>query len=157
MNKVSRLLHKFLKPMKNIPEFSYPLEYPTGETEASLLEYLSNFYIEGEGHSDELVAYLTGDFRRFVYTYNLLPANHGKIYEIGGNPYFTSLLIKKFSQYDLTCSNYFGSGLPEYSSQTLINEKSDEKIIFEFYNSNIEESAIQTQDKYDVVLFCEVI
>lgn len=143
--------------VKNMPELNYPLEYPKGETEASLLEYLSGFYIEGEGHSDELIAYLREDFRRFIYTYNLLPSNYGNMYEIGSNPYFISLLIKKFSQYNLTCSNYFGSEFPEYSSQTLINEKINEKIIFEFSNSNIEISAIQTQEKYDVILFCEVI
>lgn len=140
-------------------ELSYlvhPITFPEGYSESDLLDYLRGFYLQGSSTS-ELRNYLDQDFKRFVYTLNLLPAQKGELFEIGGNPYFTSLLIKKFTNYNMYLSNYFGPSFDKKATQVMVNDQTKENIQFDFVNHNIEEEDIPFEQKFDVVLFCEVI
>ena len=87
----------------------HPIFYPDGYDEKTLFDYLSAFRLDGDT-SNELGAYLREDFKRFVHTLNLLPTNSAgkKLLEIGANPFFTSVLTRKFTQFRLFTSNYFG-------------------------------------------------
>ncbi len=134
----------------------HPISFPEGYSEADLLNYLRGFYLQGSSTS-ELRNYLDQDFKRFVYTLNLLPAQQGNLFEIGGNPYFTSLLIKKFTNYNMYLSNYFGPSFDREATQIMVNDQTKEDIQFDFINHNIEEEDIPFEQKFDVVLFCEVI
>ncbi len=111
---------------KNELQLSVPPAFPDGYSRDSLYQLLANFQIDGSA-SNELEAYLAQDFLRFVHTLNLIPAGEGKLLEIGSNPYFTSLLVKKFTRYALTCTNYFGGDL-HVASQQMCDKTSGERI-----------------------------
>jgi glycosyltransferase involved in cell wall biosynthesis/SAM-dependent methyltransferase len=141
----------------NLEELLSPqLDLPTGESLDSILSYLQKYYVEGST-KEEVENYLKEDFKRFLYTLQLIPKESGKLLEIGANPYFMSLLVKKYTNYDLYCSNYFGESWPAYSTQKLINVD-NKSIEFPFYNFNIEnDKAPFDSHTFDVILFCEVI
>ncbi len=104
-----------------------------------------------------MIKYLEGDYRRFLYTLSLIPAGTGRLMEIGANPYYMSMLIRKYTQYELHCSNYFGDGLQREGVQYMVNSNND-KIEFKFKHFNIEdEESPYPNHSFDVVLFCEVI
>ena len=135
---------------------SPPLDLPTGESLDSMLSYLQKYSIEGST-KEEIKNYLKEDFKRFLYTLQLIPKGPGKLLEIGANPYFMSLLVKKYTSFDLYCSNYFGENWPAHSVQKLIDEEG-RSIEFDFYNFNIENEKVPfDRDTFDVILFCEVI
>ncbi len=52
-------------------------------------------------------AYASNDFKRFVYTWGLAKKINGKCLELGGNPYFTTMILKKFTNLDVFFANYF--------------------------------------------------
>ena len=141
----------------NLEELLSPqLDLPTGESLDSILSYLQKYRLEGSA-KEELKNYLQEDFKRFLYTLQLIPKESGKLLEIGANPYFMSLLIRKYTNYDLHCSNYFGENWPAYSTQKLIDEDG-KSIEFTFGNFNIENEKIPFDSHtFDVILFCEVI
>jgi len=138
------------------PEMIHPIQYPGGETEKSLLNYLMGFRLDGST-GKELENYLKQDFKRFVYTLNLLPEKHeGSLLEIGANPYFTSILLKRYSRYRLFFTNYFGidGGM---SKQTHNNSSLGKSFEFEYVNHNIDHEDIPSNEKFSVILFCEVL
>ena len=53
--------------------------------------------------------YGSHDFRRFVYTLGLVKGLEGKCLEFGANPYFTTMLLERFTKLELSLANYFGS------------------------------------------------
>ena len=144
-------------PSLNLEELLSPqLDLPTGESLDSILSYLQKYRLEGSA-KEELKNYLQEDFKRFLYTLQLIPKESGRLLEIGANPYFMSLLIRKYTNYDLHCSNYFGENWPAYSTQKLIDEDG-KSIEFTFGNFNIENEKIPFDSHtFDVILFCEVI
>jgi SAM-dependent methyltransferase len=134
-----------------------PLQLPPGQSEQSLLAYLQQFYIEEDGPSEELWRYLDEDFRRFLYTLALVPQQNGRLLEIGANPYFMSLLLHRFTNYELAFTNYFGPGRDANSSQTVLGNEGT-TIHFPFAHVNIETEPLPyTDHSFDVVLMCEVI
>lgn len=134
-----------------------PLHLPQGETESSLYDYLAAFSLEGAS-TTEMQAYLREDFRRFLYTIALLPdaASSGPLLEIGANPYFTSLLLRRFTRHRLHFTNFFGVHAKS-GSQTLRHAITGEVVTFEYRNSNIEVEDIPFGEPFQVILFCEVI
>lgn len=122
-----------------------------------LYDYLLNCQII-PGPKDELRTYLEEAFYRFVKTLQLVPINSkGKILEIGSNPYFLSILLKKFRKLDWFGSNFFSTPTKSIS-QTVINEKYGEQYTFDSKLFNIENDTFPFPDEHlDFVLFCEVI
>ncbi len=139
------------------PQILHPIQYPNGETELSLLNYLKGFKLDGSS-GNELENYLKEDFKRFIYTLNLIPEPKcdASLLEIGSNPYFTSILIKKFTSYQLYSTNYFGISKTT-GKQTQTNTLTGEVFHFEYANHNIETDNIPFKKKFDVILFCEVL
>src|SRR5512141_816425 len=80
---------------------------PRGESESSLFEYLASFRNVSwdERAASEFRTYLESDFRRFVLTLGLVPEGKGSLLEIGADPYFTTLLLRRFRDYDLSLTN----------------------------------------------------
>jgi SAM-dependent methyltransferase len=138
---------------------------PEGESLTSIFEYLASFNFDDGSSAEEMKNYLNHDFKRFLFTLNILPGGtetvareeRRKLLEIGANPYFTSMLIKKFTRYDLYMTNFFGLKDNKKMIQNKVN-KDRVKIDFEFYHSNIETDELPFEESwFDVVCFCEVI
>jgi SAM-dependent methyltransferase len=137
-------------------ELTRPLRLPAGETEESLRSYLSSFHFEGEAFNQEMRFYLEEAFRRFLYTLQLVPEGDGKLLEIGANPYFMSLLLARFTSYELSYINYFGPAFAREDKQVLVGP--DGPLAFPFFNVNIEQEDIPyAEDTFDVVLMGEVL
>jgi len=138
-------------------DLNYPLELPAGETENTLIEYLSRFREGDDWANRERDRYLRIALRRFIYTLQILPDGNGRLLEIGAHPYFISLLLGRFTSYQLTFLNYFGDAYPKHSSQSLIRPDGPE-VTFEFDNINVEKEIMPYDDDvFDVVIMCEVL
>ena len=132
------------------------LHLPQEETEDSLFRYLSDYHFENSG-KEEMDNYLREDFKRFLYTLQIIPEGEGRLLEIGANPYFMTMLLQKFTRYELHLMNYFSPEHPLNGMDKKVNEAGKE-ISFPYYNINIETDEIPFPDQYfDVVLCCEVI
>ena len=130
-----------------------PVSIPEDFTEQSLLKKLASYYIKGEGQSQERFFYLQEAYKRFLYSLELVPNQSGSLLEIGSNPYFMTLLLQWFRDYDLTLINYFGTEFEKHDVQIVIDSNGAE-IPFEFDNINIEEEASALQLKTVLMLFC---
>lgn len=157
LHKLAALFNMSAEINTIFPEIVRPLRYPAGETEQSLFEYLNGFHLDGST-GNELDNYLREDLRRFVYTINMLPHNQSNatLLEIGANPYFTSILLRKFTSYSLFFTNYFGNNATN-GKQTQRNQHTNEVFEFEFINHNIETADLPFPDRFDIILFCEVL
>lgn len=132
-----------------------PLPLPHGEDENSLRTFLEGLSLDGAPQA-ELANYLNEDFRRFVYTLGMVPEQNGQLLEIGANPYFTTMLLKRFRRYDVHCTNYFGV-TGGGSSQTVTHVPSGEAFEIDYLNNNVDLEDIPFAGPFDVILFCEVI
>lgn len=158
----TRLEHKILlgrnpAVAQMAPALRARLALPPGETEASLFAYLAGFHIENESSEQILKGYLEEAFRRFLYTLQLVPPGPGKLLEVGASPYFISLLLRRFTEYDLTFTNFFGPSQQKNGQQVMANGQG-ERIPFDYFYLNVEESDLPfADDTYDVILLCEVL
>jgi SAM-dependent methyltransferase len=140
-----------------IPE----LPLPEGVSESELRDFLKSVLV-ADAPPKEMANYCELDFRRFVYTYGLVRDLSGKCLELGANPYFTTMLLRQFTQLELTLANYFGSQhkdkvVQEVSYRDFQTGKnySDQ---LKSYHFNIENEPFPFSDgEFDVVLFCEII
>ena len=131
---------------------------PPGEqTRDELFAEIAQYHIKEDGPSQEMVFYLQEAFDRFMYTMMLIPRGKGKLLEIGANPYFMTLLLRRFTEYELTLINYFGEGWGAQATQTMTNGVGDE-VAFTFDNVDVETMRLPYEDQsFEVVTLCEVI
>jgi len=169
-SKIYTLLKRVNRKIK-IPIESQPSEVfsllpelplPEGVSERKLRDFLESVLVSN-APPKEMKNYCKQDFRRFVYTYGLTQNLAGNCLELGANPYFTTMLLRKFTQLDLTLANYFGSAQPDkiIVQEVKYNDfKSGDRLSvkFESHHFNIEEEHFPFKDaEFDVVLFCEII
>ena len=83
------------------------LSLPEGVSEQQLFNFVTSVRVQ-DGPEAEIRAYGTHDFRRFVYTWSMTRGIKGKCLELGGNPYFRTILLKEFTDLDTRLANYFG-------------------------------------------------
>ena len=136
---------------------SPPLPLPPGWTEESLKRLISSVRVE-DGPAEELRTYAEGDFKRFVYTLGMVPEKSGqRILELGANPYFTTILLKKFRDGELYLANFFDGAQPQGKQSVTIGE-TGEVIENAYQQFNIETDRFPYGDDFfDVILFCEII
>lgn len=135
----------------------HSLTLPSGETEESIFDYLSTHYLEGSGPTKEFEIYLQEACKRFLYTLQMIPSGTGQLLEIGSSPYFASLLLRRFTKYQLTYTNYFGPTFSAQDEQAIITAQG-ERIAFPFHNINVETEPLPfAEDHFDIVLLCEVL
>jgi len=169
MNKISRAVkkikHKFQNSLNGAGNTVFPLNpelpLPEGVSEEELRDYLKSVLV-ADAPPQEMANYCDQDFRRFVYTYGLVRDLSGKCLELGANPYFTTLLLKTFTQVELVLANYFGSHLKENIVQEVNYKDFDTgkncPIKLESFHFNIETEKFPFKDgEFDAVLFCEII
>jgi SAM-dependent methyltransferase len=80
-----------------------------------------------------------------------------KVLELGANPYYLTLLLKKHLQLELHLANYFGdSGHEKLERQTIDN--GSEKQELEYFHFNVETERFPYDDQvFDCVIFCEIL
>ncbi|MCK9476393.1 MAG: class I SAM-dependent methyltransferase [Candidatus Muirbacterium halophilum] len=122
--------------------------------EKEIFNYLKNLDLVA---NKELYNYLESDFKRFIYTVNLIPEKVKDILEIGSNPYFISVILEKYFDFDIKYTNFFGITDNIECSQSVKNIDENEKFEFVYKNINIEKDELDYKEKFDVILFCEVI
>ncbi len=110
----------------------------------------------------EMANYCEQDWRRFVYTLDLVHYLTGNCLELGSNPYFTTTLLKSFTPLNLTLANYFGpaygpKGVQQIVYQDLQTGRSSTQDL-EYYHFSIEAEPFPfPSQSFDVVLFCEIL
>lgn len=137
------------------------LKIPSSLTEKKLFDFVTSVRVE-DGPELEMRAYANQDFRRFVYTWGLASDISGKCLELGANPYFTTMMLKKFTLLDLNLANYFDSrsngeytqGVEFYDFDK--EEKQFEKLVYQHFN--VENDPFPYPDhSFDLVIFAEII
>lgn len=137
------------------------LPLPYGVSEEQLFDFVTSVRVQ-DAPEEEMRAYGTHDFRRFVYTWGLTRDIKGKCLELGGNPYFTTMLLKKFSTLDIDLANYFGhSNNGEHTQAvdyTEISSNTRSTAELKFQHFNIEEDSFPyPDDHFELVIFAEII
>lgn len=136
------------------------LSVPPGETPDSLLALMRSVRQEGQ-EGAELEGYLARDWRRFVYTLQLCQDVKGRCLEIGAGPYFTTVLLREFTDLSLTLTNYFG--VPQAQGEDHIRYDSRRGVddgghTLSYDHFNVEDGRFPYPDgHFDLVLFCEVL
>lgn len=136
------------------------LPLPDGYSKERVLDAFCTVSLDGSAIG-ELRGYAVGDCERFLHTLALVPEGNGKLLEIGGNPYFTTLLLRRFRPgYELSITNFF-NGPPGLGRQRLAFSGFDsapEEFDIEYHSVNIEAWPFPFGDaQMDVVVFGEVL
>lgn len=161
-NFLSRHYHSLLK--KNVNSL-FPLlpalPLPEGVSEKQLFDFVTSVRVE-DGPEAEMRAYGTHDFRRFVYTWGLARNIKGKCLELGGNPYFTTMLLEQFTDLEITLGNFFSyEKNGDYTQRVdyldlITNEKKSKSFTFQHFN--VENDPFPYQDgEFDLVIFGEIL
>jgi SAM-dependent methyltransferase len=137
------------------------LPVPHGVSEEKLFEFVTSVRV-ADAPEQEMCAYGSHDFRRFVYNLGLVNGLDGKCLELGANPYFTTMLLDRFTVLDLSLANYFGpqpAGLhtQEVHFTDAANGAKSTRT-FSYQHFNVEKDASPYADgEFDVVIFAEII
>ena len=80
-----------------------------------------------------------------------------KVLELGANPYYLTILLRKHLNLDLKLANYFGeSGHAPFEKQTYANGFEQQE--FEYSHFNVETDRFPFEDQsFDCVIFCEIL
>ena len=120
-----------------------------------LKEELAHSLVTPEA-AGELRGYLEDCFRRLLTTLELVPADTGRVLELGANPYFLTMLLKRFRGYELELANFFGGR--GNNVQRVRNEVTGESHEFRYREFNIEEDDFPYPNaRFDGVLYCEIL
>jgi len=149
-----------LTPSLDPRTFQPPLPVPAGYSKERILDALCTISLDGSTIG-ELRHYATGDCERFLHTLALVPDASGKLLEIGGNPYFTTLLLRRFRPgYSLEVTNYFAQP-PGIGHQHVAFDGFDgtpEAFDQPYHSLNIEAWPFPFADgEIDVIVFGEVL
>lgn len=149
------------EPLIDPRSYQPPLPLPHGFTRQQIHDILAAVSVDRSARG-ELQAYASADCERFLYTLGLMPETAtGRMLEIGANPYFTTLLFRRFRpNVELSLVNFFGAG-HAHGQQTVTFPGFDgveESVEFSYENANIEDSSLPYPDQtFDYALFCEVL
>lgn len=158
---VQRLKRLIAASPENLFPLRPPLPLPDGITEEELFSFVTSIRVAG-GSEQELQKYASNDFRRFVYTLGLVSELQGKCLELGANPYFTTMLLARFTGLDLNLANFFGFNTVGILSQEVFFSDSassaSQSRIFNYQHFNVESEAFPYADnEFDVIIFAEMI
>jgi SAM-dependent methyltransferase len=144
------------------------VELPENLDEPALRKFLESVLVT-DGPPEELRSYCRGDFWRFVRTYDLVRSQQGRCLELGANPYFTTMLLREFTDLELVLANYFGAsdtGGPSHDAHQIEQtveywDRASGHMVETVLTSqlfNIEGDRFPFEDDhFDVVLVCEII
>jgi len=126
----------------------------SGADRESLRDYLAHSIVTPEATA-ELQGYIADSFDRFLLTLSgVPPGGEGeRLLELGANPYFLTLLLKRFRRYELELANFFGPG-PAAGVQVLVNAKYGERHEFRYAHFNVECDPFPYADGTFAVVLC---
>ncbi|MBI3410533.1 MAG: methyltransferase domain-containing protein [Planctomycetes bacterium] len=167
---VGRILHRIRRKLRVMREpepesilpLRRPLTLPSEVAERELRSFLAGVRPAG-APPEEMARYCQEDFERFVLTWQLTEGLTGDCLELGANPYFTTMLLRRFSRLALTLANYFG---PHTSTGALDQEVvfpnwetgRPDRVVVPTHHFNVEKDPFPFADaEFDVVLFCEIL
>jgi SAM-dependent methyltransferase len=164
LRKLRRKLRLWLEPQPPslLPLLRPVLCLPEGSAEDTLRAWLEKVHPAG-APLEEMANYCRQDFERFVRTWHLTLGLQGECLELGSNPYFTTMLLRRFSPLRLTLVNYFGSHVEGgILAQEVCFENRQtgrpDRITLPTHHFNVENERFPFADGwFDVVLFCEVL
>jgi SAM-dependent methyltransferase len=144
-----------------LPSRRREVQPPDGWTRRELKDLLGSISIDG-APPGEMRGYLEQDFERFLLTWDLARGTEGKLLEIGANPYFTTVLLREFTDLEVEMTNSFDPDSEEVFTQLVSYEDpaTRERTVHQFtYRSlNVERAPFPyPSDHFDTVIFCEVI
>jgi len=114
----------------------------------------------GGQSKNELLQYADSHLDRFLYTIELVPDGPKQALEIGADPYFLTLLLRKFRNLKLSLTNFIGSSGPTGVQEVIYTEFDGEQRVerLELCNVNVETEKLPFPDcHFDLVFFCEVL
>ena len=85
----------------------------------------------------ERQGYVQNAFYRLLMTVELVPDGRGRVLELGANPYFLTLLLKRARAYELSLANFFGETGERV--ETVMNGITGERHEFHSQQFNVEE------------------
>lgn len=137
------------------------LPLPPGAARQEVFDLLASVSID-DAPVEELRGYVTQDFERFLHTWSLVAGLRGDALEIGANPYFTTVLLREFTDLRLTLTNSFDPDRTGEATQVVsyrpLGAADRTSHRFTYHEANIERHPLPFDDaSFDVVLFCEVI
>ncbi len=137
------------------------LPLPKGVSEQQLFEFVTSVR-PVNSPEEEMRAYGTQDFRRFVYTLGLAQGINGKCLELGANPYFTTMLLREFTKLEVVMANYFGSSNRGLAHQGVtyreMRSNNNMHLEFEYHHFNVETDKFPFLDEeFDLVIFAEIL
>ena len=162
---LKRVIRRIQRELAVPPEKLFPLRpalpVPQGISEKELFEFVTSVRV-ADAPEQEMRAYGTHDFRRFVYTLGLVSRLEGKCLELGANPYFTTMLLERFTKLELSLANYFGPFPAGLHSQDVAYTNAPSGIrntkTFSYQHFNVESDLFPYADgEFDVVIFAEII
>lgn len=121
--------------------------------------YLSLFEVE-EKWRPERDTYLRDNLFRLQQTLAILPPGQpdSKLLELGASPYLMTLLLKRYTPYNMFITDFFGNDRPCKVSVRKYNPEYNEEHVFECDNFNVERDDFPYPDSFfDMVLCCELI
>lgn len=133
--------------------------FPDGLNQEEIRRFLKTITVD-HGPVSEFDGYVDRDWRRFIYTWMLCRDLKGKCLEIGASPYFTTALLKEFTELELVLSNYSPSDAKV--GENIVRwvpprrPASEHRMTHDLFN--VETDRLPYPDNsFDVVLFCEVL
>ncbi|MDD4929084.1 MAG: methyltransferase domain-containing protein [Gallionella sp.] len=160
---IKRIMRRIRRELAVAPEKIFPLRpalpVPPGVSEEELFDFVTSVRV-ADAPEQEMRAYGSHDFRRFIYTLGLVNGLEGKCLELGANPYFTTMLLERFTKLDLSLANYFGplpAGL--HTQEVAFDDSGVRKIrSFSYQHFNVENDLFPyAEGEFDVVIFAEII
>lgn len=160
-----RIFQAIVKRLRKAPSMIFPLTpplpLPNGISELELFEYVTSIRVQ-DAPEAEMRAYGTHDFRRFVYTLGLAKELKGNCLELGSNPYFTTMLLKNFTELNISIANYFGNvENGEYSQKVDyldLKNKTNKTEILSYQHFNVETDKFPyDNEQFELVIFSEII
>lgn len=145
-----------------------PLPLPDGTTRDELFDWLKS--VREEQAPESIREYCVQDFERFVHTFGLVRralSGSGagcRGLELGANPYFTTMLLKSFTDVEWALANYFSPAFPDgINTQRVFHNESvtshrlvSTELSFQHFNIERDDFPFRAQS-FDVILFCEII
>jgi SAM-dependent methyltransferase len=138
---------------------SPPVPVPDGCSLTDIEETFRSWSVNGEpvGH---LAGYVDDSLWRFLHTWGMVRNDAGRCLELGANPYFTTYLLDRHTDLDLTLSNFYGQRGETDETVSFVpgGETARTELIRRSQLFNVEEDEFPFgAASFDVVLFCEML
>src|SRR6266513_2990795 len=91
-----RIRYRFEPRPDTVLPLRRPVTLPEGASEADLRRFVFSVRPVGAPEA-EMARYAAEDFERFVHTWGLVRDLTGDCLELGANPYFTTMLLRRFT------------------------------------------------------------